>query len=120
MADNVGMSALAVLSSAALKKTAAIFRSLGAAAQYPDWQGRTEVCARCPIAQREGRQVYCGKPLLHQIERRAEMGCGCPVVAKAQDPAEHCPVTEQLVEAVGREPCGCKWCVAARAESGER
>ena len=113
---------LAVLTSAAIKKTASLFRSFGGSSFHPDWEARASVCARCPIAHRHGKHLYCGKPLIHQPVRPPEAGCGCPIIAKAQDPAEHCPLTAQYLPTdlpTDTTSCPCQWCAAARAKSHE-
>lgn len=106
------MRTLALLTHAATKKAGAFIRSLGAAPVHPQWQARVEICANCPLATKEGDSVYCGKPFLSKVHREAEDGCGCPIMDKAQDPAEHCPLTPQHVPAAQHgASCGCKWCV---------
>ena len=55
---------------------------------------------------------YCGKPFLQLVNRDEALdGCGCPTLAKAKDPEEHCPVdpafqASHIID--GR--CTCKWC----------
>lgn len=106
-------SAWATLSRAAAKKAASVFRAFGTTPTHPRWQARAEICARCPVAHSEGRGLYCGKPLLQQLQRAPHEGCGCPVSAKAKDPAEHCPVDRVLSARSGEGPaCNCKWCTA--------
>ncbi len=105
-------STFAALSKAAAKSAAAKFRAIGIGQQRVDWAARATVCERCPLRVVEKKVSYCGKPFLQQIERDETLdGCGCPVRAKAQDPAEHCPVTPRHLPAkhVGGA-CTCKWC----------
>ena len=60
------------------------------------------------------KTAYCGKPFLSQIERdEASEGCGCPTIAKAKNPEEHCPVDLSFSPATKADgACTCKWCNA--------
>jgi hypothetical protein len=119
--------ALGSISRAAYKRSLALFRSFGATPTYPHWQARAEICARCPLAHTDGKTTTCGRPFLQQMGRRPEDGCGCPVVEKAKDPAEHCPVDATLSPtptptlsptptptstSTSTAACNCKWCRA--------
>lgn len=101
---------LSTLTRAAAKKALATFRTFHLSPVYPEWASRTALCARCPVAVTKEGTVYCGNPLLSDIRRAASQGCGCPVLDKAQDPAEHCPLTPALDPRRESEPCDCKWC----------
>jgi hypothetical protein len=105
------------LAQAGLKRTAAAFRSAGMASTAPDWPARAEVCARCTLVVVKCGKSYCGRPFLNQIERdEPTEGCGCPVLPKAKDPAEHCPrdlhYNKPTVNESGH--CNCMWCVDRR------
>lgn len=112
-----------LLAGAGYKRVRSVLRSLGltpASPTHPQWQARAELCARCPVAVTEKGVLYCGKPLLAQLSRPSHEGCGCPILPKAKDPAEHCPVTPALTAlpasvagVVGA--CECKWCSAGLA-----
>src|SRR3569623_285529 len=117
-ADNLRMPLLAccrstfkTLSRAAAKCAAAKLRDAGALRADVDWLRRVEICERCPVRVLHCGVSYCGKPLLQQIDRDPTQGCGCPVRAKAQSPAEHCPLTRSLA-ASDSTICNCKWCAA--------
>lgn len=101
---------LRVLSRAAVKRTTALLRTLRGTPPHPHWQARAATCATCPIGHRVGKDLYCGKPLLTALHRRPEDGCGCPIVLKAQDPAEHCPVDHRLTPRSDSDGCNCRWC----------
>lgn len=83
-------------------------------AEQVNWVHRATICERCPLRVVENKISYCGKPLLKQIDRDLTTeGCGCPVRAKAQDPAEHCPITPRhLPSQQAGSACTCKWCVS--------
>jgi hypothetical protein len=107
-------SSFATLSRAAARNAGARMRSMGLLPAKVDWATRAGVCARCPLLVVRGQTSYCGRPFLEKIDRDAELdGCGCPVRAKAQDPAEHCPLTvaNRKSTRVGAA-CDCKWCAA--------
>lgn len=108
-----------ILLHAGVKKLRSLVRSVGGVPTYPGWQARAEICARCPVAVTIKGHLYCGRPLLSDLHRRPEEGCGCPILAKAKDPAEHCPVSPQLLAASQgaspSSPCACKWCSARLA-----
>jgi len=56
---------------------------------------------------------YCGSPYLQQPIRDPKDGCGCPTIAKAKDPSEHCPLNFQNHPAHRLSHyCNCKWCQA--------
>ncbi|MFN4243294.1 MAG: hypothetical protein ACK4PI_08665 [Tepidisphaerales bacterium] len=102
-----------------------MWRSWTGRGLHPHWHDRVAVCARCPVARQVGKTVYCGQPLLHELHRRPEDGCGCPVVLKAQDPAEHCPLDNRFMPATrpaapsagdhdgpDAATCTCRWCAS--------
>jgi hypothetical protein len=104
----------ATLSRAAAKSAAAKLRRGGLLPVRIDWTTRAAVCARCPRQVVRRGVAYCGKPLLEQVEREAEDGCGCPVNDKAKAATEHCPLDARhrpARRADGR--CTCKWCDVA-------
>jgi hypothetical protein len=104
----------AALSRAAAKSAAAKLRSLRVLAVRHDWPARATICERCPKRVVSAGVSYCGTPFLHNVQRNSALdGCGCPTVAKAKDPHEHCPVNEYHLPArrVG-SLCNCKWCAA--------
>jgi hypothetical protein len=100
------------LFSAGVKRTRAVVRSLGATTQHPDWQARAETCQRCPLVYMQCGKVYCGKPLLNQLDRdEPTQGCGCPVILKAKDPKEHCPRDLHFsAPTTANGVCNCMWC----------
>jgi hypothetical protein len=125
MSDNLGVSAtmsptrlIYRLSQAGFKRMGSVFRDIGVGREHPHWQERAEICTRCPMCVTEKRHAYCGKPFLKKIDRdEATEGCGCPILAKAKDPAEHCP-RNRTFEASSKthaDTCDCVWCVALRA-----
>jgi hypothetical protein len=88
-----------------------------------DWMARAEICERCPLRAKEKGISYCGRPFLQQIDRDPVIdGCGCPTIAKAKDPSEHCPVNARHQPASRGSGCNCKWCIglAKGAETGHR
>lgn len=103
------------LSIAGMKRARSWLRA--ADAVHPEWQARAELCQRCPLCVVQCGKSYCGKPLLRQLDRHVPTdGCGCPVNAKAKDPAEHCPrnaAWETSSKTTGAS-CDCTWCVALR------
>ena len=105
-------SGFAALSKAAAKSAAARFRQMGMTAEHPGWAARAVICERCPLRVVEKNISYCGKPFLKKIDRDETLeGCGCPVRAKAKDPAEHCPITPRhLASKQSPTGCTCKWC----------
>lgn len=102
------------LSRAAAKSAAAKLRTAGALHVSVDWRRRLEICKSCPLHTERRGISYCGKPLLEQVRRDPVEGCGCPVRAKSQNPAEHCPVNATHFTA-NRSVCDCKWCRATIA-----
>src|SRR4051794_10139515 len=86
-------STLKTLSRAAAKSAAAKVRAAGGLRVSTDWARRTEFCERCALRVVRHGVSYCGKPLLEGIDRQPAQGCGCPVLAKARDPSEHCPIS---------------------------
>lgn len=91
------------------------------AANHPEWMARAEICQRCPLVHVQCGKSYCGKPLLRHIDRDEPVdGCGCPVNAKAKDPAEHCPRNAHYEASIKTDAstCDCTWCVALRANPG--
>lgn len=101
------------LSRAAAKAASARVRALGGLAVHPRWQQRAEICERCPMRVIAGGRTYCGSPFLRKIERDPAVdGCGCPTLAKARDPHEHCPLNARFAPAVRQgDACDCRWCV---------
>ncbi|QOV87296.1 hypothetical protein [Humisphaera borealis] len=104
----------AVLSRAAAKSASARLRNMGVLRVSNDWRRRLNVCGGCPLHSVVNGVAHCGKPLLTQIRRRPEQGCGCPVEAKARRPGEHCPVTASHAPSSSDGACDCKWCTAQR------
>ena len=102
----------AALSRAAAKSAASRLRRLGLLSERVNWAARASVCERCPLRVVSAGVSYCGTPFLRKTDRDAALdGCGCPTVAKAKDPAEHCPMTvgHRGASSVG-DACDCKWC----------
>ncbi len=117
--DNVSMGCFScitpgfkALSRAAAKATAARLRALGRLTVHPHWQERAEMCERCPMRVIASGRTYCGSPFLQKIDRDpATDGCGCPTIAKAKDPSEHCPLTPRYTPATRHaSACDCRWC----------
>ncbi len=106
------------LSMAGVKRLRSVFRDAGVGREHPDWKMRADVCVRCPLCIIEGKSAYCGKPFLRHIDRdEATEGCGCPIVAKAKDPAEHCPRDRVFNPSSKDAACDCMWCIAQRART---
>lgn len=105
------------LTQAGVKRLGSVFRSGGMLSEHPEWKERLEICSRCPLSVVEKKHVYCGKPFLRQINRHEPTeGCGCPILAKAKDPAEHCP-RNRLFDASTKtdaDTCDCTWCSELR------
>jgi|SRR5688572_23610993 len=102
----------AALSRAAAKSAAARLRSLGVLREKSDWPARAAACERCPLRVISRGLSYCGSPFLENVRRDPVMhGFGCPTIAKAKDPREHCPLNarHQPADASGGG-CNCKWC----------
>jgi hypothetical protein len=107
-----GTGVFAALSRAAAKAAAAKLRGIGALRARADWPARATICERCPMRVVSGSKSYCGTPFLTMVERDPSIdGCGCPTIAKAKDPEEHCPLNARN-QAANREGarCDCKWC----------
>ena len=106
----------AALSRAAAKSAKAQLRKIGALPVRVDWPARATACERCPLRVVSANTTYCGTPFLQKIDRDpARDGCGCPTVAKAKDPKEHCPLNARHEPSNGRGvACDCKWCAPAR------
>jgi hypothetical protein len=104
----------ATLSRAAAKAAKARLREIGWGRVAPDWPRRAQECERCPLRVIRGGITYCGKPLLEQANRSdpATDGCGCPTIAKAKSPDEHCPLNRAHRPAMRARDgaCTCKWC----------
>ena len=103
----------AALSRAAAKSAASRLRRLGVLPTRVDWAARAAACERCPLRVLSGGVSYCGTPFLRQPDRDPALdGCGCPTVAKAKDPAEHCPVDRRHRASTRAADgvCTCKWC----------
>jgi hypothetical protein len=107
--------AFAALSRAAAKSAAAKLRGLRVLPVRIDWPARAAACERCPMRVVANNVSYCGTPFLRKPDRDPFVdGCGCPTIAKAKDPKEHCPLTASHRPATAApERCDCKWCVAA-------
>jgi hypothetical protein len=108
----------AALSRAAAKSAGARLRRMGLLGERVDWAARAAACERCPLRVVSAGTSYCGTPFLRQVDRDpAQDGCGCPTVAKAKDPAEHCPVTVRFhaASSTSHHGCDCKWCALAAA-----
>ena len=96
-------------SRAAAKAASARLRDGGTLAVSPDARERLAVCRRCPLRVVHDGAEFCGKPLW-QRDRGDEPGCGCPLVDKARDPAEHCPLAAESAEPGFSRAC--RWCAA--------
>lgn len=106
---------LALLSRAAAKSAGAKLRQAGILPVKSDWAARAALCERCPLRVIVGKTSYCGRPFQQQISRDPTVdGCGCPTIAKAKDPTEHCPLDPRHRPASpathGNGACTCKWC----------
>lgn len=105
-------SPLVRLSRAAAKAAGDRLRRLGVLQSRVDWPARARLCESCTLRVIHRGVSYCGRPFLHQVRRdEAVDGCGCPTIAKARDPSEHCPIDPSYQPAIrlhGR--CTCKWC----------
>jgi hypothetical protein len=108
-----GNPAFAVLSRAAAKSASARLRNLGVLKVSNDWRRRLNTCAGCDLYTVVNRVPHCGKPLLRQILRSPDQGCGCPVEAKARRTAEHCPISATKTPRQQSGACDCKWCSVA-------
>src|SRR5690606_4151806 len=99
---------------AAAKAAGARLRSMGAVRTHPRWAERASICERCPMRVIHRGVSYCGPPFLHKPDRDPVAdGCGCPTVAKAKDPEEHCPINAHYqASSQTAEGCDCKWCRA--------
>jgi hypothetical protein len=107
-------STLARLSRAAAKAAGDRLRRLGLLGGRVDWPARAAICERCPLRVIHRKVSYCGRPFL-QMPRRDDAvdGCGCPTIAKAKDPSEHCPLDwRNRPASVANGACNCKWCVS--------
>ncbi|HVT89094.1 MAG TPA: hypothetical protein VHD56_09600 [Tepidisphaeraceae bacterium] len=100
------------LSRAAAKSASARLRQLGIGSTHPRWSVRAEICERCPMRIIHKGISYCGNPFLQEINRDPSTGgCGCPTIAKAKDPDEHCPLDTRHRPAQSTpSACNCKWC----------
>lgn len=105
------------LSKAAAKSAGARMRSMGLLPTRVNWVARASLCETCPLRRLHRGTSYCGQPFLDKIDRDPTIdGCGCPTRAKAQDPAEHCPVTSRFGAAhTTSGSCDCRWCALAGA-----
>lgn len=105
-------STFARLSRAAAKAAGDRLRQMGLLGVRINWAARAEACERCPLRVVHRNISYCGRPFLEKVDRDDALdGCGCPTLAKARDPAEHCPLDPSHRPArriAGR--CTCKWC----------
>ena len=111
----------AALSRAAAKSAASRLRRMGVLPVRVDWAGRAATCERCPLRVVARGTSYCGTPFLQRVDRDPALeGCGCPTVAKAKDPAEHCPVNVRHASATSIDgACDCKWCERAVSGAGK-
>lgn len=100
------------LSRAAAKAAGEKLRRMRVLRVSQDWVRRAEICERCPMRVIHKGVSYCGSPLLRKVVREPTIdGCGCPTIAKARDPSEHCPITRAFQAPTRRgEQCDCKWC----------
>jgi len=106
--------AIASLSRAAAKSAKAKIRSIGALQTHENWPARAATCERCPLRVIHNGTSHCGTPYLNKPFRTPTDGCGCPTIAKAKDPSEHCPLTVTHTPATKLAgQCTCKWCAAA-------
>jgi hypothetical protein len=111
------------LTIAGLKRAKSAVRGVGIGASSPDSHLRAATCAACLLSVRQCGKLYCGKPLLRQLERdEATEGCGCPIALKAADPAEHCPRTDRFAASTKADAttCDCLWCAAGRRSRDAR
>jgi hypothetical protein len=102
----------AALSRAAAKSASAKLRAMRVLPVRRDWAARAAACERCAMRVVSRGVTHCGTPFLQKVDRDpASDGCGCPTVAKAKDPNEHCPVNarHQPATNVGGR-CDCRWC----------
>ena len=105
----------AALSRAAAKSASAKLRAMRVLPVRHDWAARAAACERCHLRVVSGGATHCGTPFLQKVDRDpVSDGCGCPTIAKAKDPTEHCPLNarHQAATAVGGR-CDCKWCDGA-------
>ncbi|CAN5536909.1 hypothetical protein BH09PLA1_BH09PLA1_07880 [soil metagenome] len=102
------------LSVAAAKAARSRLRNLGTLRVDQNWPARAAVCESCPMRVIRRGVSYCGKPLLEQpVRDLASDGCGCPTVAKAKTPGEHCPLdSANVLVQTTASSCRCKWCAA--------
>jgi hypothetical protein len=108
---------LKLLSRAAAKSAAARLRRLGVGDTHPHWAARAELCERCPMRVIRRGVSYCGDPFLDDIHRDVtRQGCGCPTLAKARSPGEHCPLDMRYEAATHDSTCNCRWCRLAVIE----
>src|SRR5829696_6657554 len=101
------------LSLAAAKAAKSRLRDFGTLRVDENWSERAAICETCPMRIVRRGVSYCGRPLLEQpVRDLATDGCGCPTIAKAKTPGEHCPLDARnaLVQ-LHVSPCQCKWCV---------
>lgn len=109
-----GGGGFAALSRAAAKSAASRLRQFGILPESVDWARRAAVCETCHLRTIRAGVSYCGQPLLQQISRDPQDGCGCPTRAKAKSPDEHCPLDRSNQPAVqSGDRCTCKWCSPA-------
>lgn len=106
------------LSLAGVKRVRSVFRDVGVGRVHADWQERVDICSRCPLCVVDRKHAFCGKPFLSKIDREeATDGCGCPIVAKAKDPTEHCPRDRVYNPSTKDSACQCMWCTASATRS---
>jgi hypothetical protein len=98
---------------AAAKSATSRLRDFGIFPARVDWTARAVQCERCPLRVVRCGVSYCGKPFLAMpLRDPATDGCGCPTIAKAKDPSEHCPLdARHQPAATSHHGCNCKWCV---------
>lgn len=121
-APTTGRALAVVLASAVAKRLRSVWRQWMKTRVHADWQERVRTCATCPVARQVGKTVYCGRPLLESPIRRPEDGCGCPVVLKAKDPDEHCPLDGRFGPSMRLPPpggCTCRWCASSRLKTAK-
>lgn len=111
----VAFGPIRILTRAATRSAASRLRQLGILPTRIDWTARAVQCERCPLRTVRCGISYCGKPFLAlPLREPAVDGCGCPTIAKAKDPSEHCPLDRRHQPAMtSADACNCKWCAAA-------
>jgi hypothetical protein len=101
------------ISRAAAKAASAKFRERGVLRVDVNWNDKATLCERCPMRVIRGGVSYCGEPFLENPDRDPiRDGCGCPTIAKAKTPGEHCPLNARYDSAsIVDGNCDCRWCM---------